>query len=59
MRRTQDLAFPLGLGSNGKKPPHADHQNGTLKNNKVLPGSSAGSDLDPRAPISNLDTINL
>lgn len=59
MRRTHDLAFPLGIGSNGKKPPHADHQNGTIKNNKVLPGSSAGSDSNPLAPISTLDTINL
>lgn len=49
----QDFAFPLGLGS--KK--HQDHFNGVTK---VLPTvSSAGSDLSPRAPLTDLDTINL
>jgi hypothetical protein len=63
MRRLpQDLAFPLGLGSNKKQQntQNNDHQNGVLKMNKILPGSSsANSDLSPRAPLSDLDTINL
>lgn len=48
-------AYPLGLGSNKKQ----HYQNGMLKINKILPGSSADSDLSPRAPLSDLDTINL
>jgi phospholipid-translocating ATPase len=54
----QDFAFPLGLGS--KKQHSLEHQNGVLKvaSNKILPGSSS-SDLSPRAPLSDLDTINL
>jgi phospholipid-translocating ATPase len=52
-------AYPLGLGSN-KKNHTMDHQNGMLKLNKILPSSSsANSDLSPRAPLSDLDTINL
>lgn len=56
----QDFAFPLGLGSN-KKQNSLDHPatNGAVKaSNKILPGSS-NSDLSPRAPLSDLDTINL
>jgi hypothetical protein len=54
----QDFAFPLGLGT--KKQHALEHPtaNGVLKaNNKITPG---GSNKDsPRAPISDLDTINL
>jgi hypothetical protein len=56
----QDFAFPLGLGSN-KKQNSIEHPatNGVLKvSEKILPGSS-NSDLSPRAPLSDLDTINL
>lgn len=55
----QDFAFPLGLGT--KKQHSLEHPttNGVLKvSNKILPGSSS-SDLSPRAPLSDLDTINL
>lgn len=52
-------AYPLGVGSN-KKNHMMDHQNGVLKLNKIIPSSSsANSDLSPRAPLSDLDTINL
>lgn len=55
----QELAFPLGLGT--KKQNSVEHAttNGVLKvNNKILPGNS-NSDLNPRANLSDLDTINL
>lgn len=54
----QDFAFPLGLGT--KKQYHLDHPtpNGIKVSNKVIPGSS-NSDDNPRAPLSDLDTINL
>lgn len=59
MRSTRDSAYPLGLGSNGKKP-QSDLQNGMLKINKIFPGtSSAGSDVQLHTPHSDLDTINL
>ncbi|KAL7021489.1 hypothetical protein ACKWTF_011893 [Chironomus riparius] len=52
-------AYPLGPGSN-KKHHSMDHQNGMLKLGKIIPSSSsANSDLSPRAPLSDLDTINL
>ncbi|CRK86707.1 CLUMA_CG000540, isoform A [Clunio marinus] len=55
----QDLAFPLGLGSKKQYSVENETSNGALKtNNKILPGSS-NSDLSPRAPLSDLDTINL
>lgn len=58
MRSTRESAYPLGLGSNGKKP-QSDHQNGLLKINKIFPGtSSAGSDQH-HVQHSDLDTINL
>lgn len=55
----QDFAFPLGLGT--KKQHSVEHPtpNGVIKvSSKILPGSS-NSDLSPRAPLSDLDTINL
>lgn len=59
MRSTRELAYPLGLGSNGKKPAHNnDTLNGTLKINKILPGSSsAGSGYISHAP--DVNTTNL
>jgi hypothetical protein len=58
-KHPQDLAFPLGLGS--KKQMNGDHQNGILNVGKILPGSSSANsdDMSPRAPLSDLDTINL
>ena len=54
----QDLAFPLGLGS--KKGLEHPTTNGVIKvSNKVLPGSSNKDLNSPRAPLSDLDTINL
>lgn len=56
----QDFAFPLGLGS--KKQHSLEHPttNGVLKvSNKIIPGSSNKDLNNPRAPLSDLDTINL
>lgn len=59
MRTTRDSAFPLGLGSNGKKPT-SDLQNGLLKINKIFPGTSAAeSEIQQQVSHKNLDTINL
>lgn len=55
----QDFAFPLGLGS--KKTPTNEHPtpNGVIKvSSKVLPVGPT-KDLSSRAPLSDLDTINL
>lgn len=54
----QDFAFPLGLGSKKQNSLEQSTPNGIKVSNKVLPASS-NSDLSPRAPLSDLDTINL
>jgi len=51
-------AYPLGLGTN-KKNHSMDHQNGVLKMNKIIPSSSSANSDQPRAALSDLDTINL
>lgn len=66
MRRTQEFAFPLGLG---KKQLSIEAENERTANNNhhrpqrpnsitLLPGSS-NSESSPRAPYQDLDTINL
>jgi phospholipid-translocating ATPase len=54
----QDFAFPLGIGT--KKQQSLEHPtNGVLKaNNKILPGGS-NNGFNSKAPLSDLDTINL
>lgn len=55
----QDFAFPLGLGS--KRQQSLETTTGIASpktKNKILPGSSS-SNLSTRAPLSDLDTINL
>jgi hypothetical protein len=55
----QDFAFPLGLGTKKQQALEHPTTNGVLKaNNKVLPGGS-NKELNSRAPLSDLDTINL
>ncbi|KAG5672680.1 hypothetical protein PVAND_002791 [Polypedilum vanderplanki] len=60
MPQGHEAAYPLGLGSVKKQQHQNMDHNGMLKINKILPGSSsANSDLSPRLPLSDLDTINL
>lgn len=54
----QDFAFPLGLGTKKQHALEHSTSNGIKTSNKILPGSS-NDDLSPRAPLSDLDTINL
>lgn len=66
MRRTQEFAFPLGLGPKKQQSVEAENER-TINNNHrpqrpnsitLLPGSS-NSESSPRAPYQDLDTINL
>jgi hypothetical protein len=55
----QDFAFPLGLGSKKQTSLEAENNTNTANGKaKVIPTSS-NSDLSPRAPYQDLDTINL
>lgn len=55
----QDFAFPLGIGTK-KQSVETPTTNGVIKTtgNKILPVAT-NNDLSPRAPLSDLDTINL
>lgn len=56
----QDFAFPLGLGSKKQQLEVAPNNSTNTPNGNVKTNpSSSNSDLSPRAPYQDLDTINL
>lgn len=55
----QDFAFPLGLGSKKQQSLEIENNTTTANGKAKINPSSSNSDLSPRAPYQDLDTINL